>query len=255
MTFLAFLFGTCLGSFLNVCIDRLPRGGSLLGPPSHCPACGRRLSAFELVPLASYLWLRGRCRTCGVAIGARTPVVELAAGALFASLHWFYGFGGHFWVLAYYGSLLLVLAAIDIEHRLILNKIVYPALPVSFALSFFVLPDPHFPDIGVASALLGFAVAFAFFASPNLVYREGMGWGDIKLAALVGMATGFPLALVAAVISVVAGGLVAIGLVLFGGRGRKEGIPFGPYLCLGAMAALIWGEAIVDWYKDLVGLV
>ncbi|MFC1944183.1 prepilin peptidase [Chloroflexota bacterium] len=243
-----------MGSFLNVCIDRLPRDQSLLGPPSHCPACGKRLGVFDLIPVVSYLLLRGRCRGCGAAIGRRTLIVELVTGFMFFTIAWYYGFGGQFLLLAYYASLFLMVTVIDLEHRLILNKVVYPALPVSFVLSFFVLPEPHFPSADAASALFGCVAALGLLALPNLFYQEGMGWGDVKLAGLIGMATGMPVVLVALMVSIVSGGLIAIGFLLLGGKGRKGTIPFGPFLTLGAMVALLWGEGLIDWYRGLLGL-
>ena len=146
---LAFVVGSAVGSFLNVCIDRLPRGQSLVGPPSHCAACGKRLAVFELIPIVSYLWLRGKCRACGARIPKRVLVVELLTGLLFTAISLSYGFGIEFLVLAVYASLFLILAFIDLEHGLILNKIVYPAILISLVLS------PFWPSLGFPREFLG----------------------------------------------------------------------------------------------------
>ena len=131
------LLGTAIGSFLNVCIDRLPVGKSLLYPPSHCDACQHHLSPRDLVPVFSYLWLRGRCRYCHVAIPRRVLWVEVASGLLFAFLYWRYGLSVEFAVTASYCCLFIVLGVIDLEHKLILNKIVYPAALVALIISFY----------------------------------------------------------------------------------------------------------------------
>ncbi|MDO8568750.1 MAG: prepilin peptidase, partial [Dehalococcoidales bacterium] len=130
-----FILGTCVGSFLNVCIDRLPRGQSLIRPSSHCFTCGKKLNGLEMIPIASYLWLKGRCGSCGAAIPKRICAVEIGTGLLFAFILFRYGFSIDSLVLALYMCLFLVLGVIDLEHGFILNKIVYPAIGVSLVLS------------------------------------------------------------------------------------------------------------------------
>ncbi|MCL0095485.1 prepilin peptidase [Dehalococcoidia bacterium] len=261
LTFIGFIVGICIGSFLNVCIDRLPRGQSIASPPSHCPACGRKLKRIELIPLVSYLWLRGRCRSCGTGIPRRVIGVELGTGFLFAFLSFSYGFGVEFLVLALCGSLFLVLAVIDLEHGLILNKIVYPAIGISLLLS------PFWPSLGFArpflggtgmlpsalSSLSGGLIFAALLFVIALIYSGGMGWGDVKMAALIGLITGFPYVLMAMMISALISGAVAIPLLALRLRSRKEAIPFGPFLSLGAFIALLWGQELITWYLGLLG--
>ncbi|MCL0076421.1 prepilin peptidase [Dehalococcoidia bacterium] len=258
---IGFIIGICVGSFLNVCIDRLPRGQSIVNPPSHCPTCGRKLKRIELIPLVSYLWLRGRCRSCGTGIPRRVVGVELGTGLLFAFLSFSYGFGVEFLVLALCGSLFLVLAVIDLEHGLILNKIVYPAIGISLLLS------PFWPSLGFARPFLGgTGMLHSFLGSLSgglifaallfviaLIYSGGMGWGDVKMAALIGLITGFPSVLMAMMLSLVSSGIVAILLLALRLRSRKEAIPFGPFLSLGAFIALLWGQELVTWYLGLLG--
>ena len=132
---IGFILGIFLGSFLNVCIDRLPQGQSIVKPPSHCAACGKKLGIFEFIPIVSYLWLKGRCRHCGASIPPRILALEVATGLLFVLLTFNYGLSIEFLVLAFYTCLFLVLAVIDLEHGLILNKIAYPAIGISLGLS------------------------------------------------------------------------------------------------------------------------
>jgi leader peptidase (prepilin peptidase)/N-methyltransferase len=144
-----FIVGICLGSFFNVCIDRLPLGQSIINPPSHCPTCEQKLKPSDLIPLASYLWLKGKCHYCGASIPRRILAVEAGTGLLFAFLCFNYGLSVRFLVLAFYVSLFLILAVIDLEHGLILNKIVYPAIGISLVLS------PFWPSLGFARSFLG----------------------------------------------------------------------------------------------------
>ena len=241
--------GLAVGSFLNLCIDRLPRGESIIHPPSHCEACNERLGFFDLVPVFSYIWLRGRCRYCGTALPKRLPIAELATGLIFALLFWKYGLSPQFVMGLVYASLLIIIFVIDLEHGLILNKVVYPAMVLALIFSSFWPGIGSFwPEIGVVNSLLGGAVALGFILIPFLIYPGGIGGGDIKLATFGGLATGFPQAFIAIFIGALGGGLVALFLLISGIKGRREAIPFGPFLSVGIMAALLWGPVIVDWY-------
>lgn len=256
-----FILGIAVGSFLNVCIDRLPRRQSLVTPPSHCDACGRRLALFDLIPIVSYLWLRGRCRYCGASIPRRTLAVELATGLLLALIVFIDGFSIQFLVLAFYACLFLVLAVIDLEHGLILNVITYPAIGISLVLS------PFWSNLGFSreflgestmlpvflSSLSGGGIFAIFFFIIALLYRGGIGWGDVKMAALVGLAVGFPSVVVAMMISFVSGGLTAGVLLLLRLRKRKDAMPYGPFLSMGAFVALLWGADLAAWYLSLLG--
>jgi len=239
------LLGTAIGSFLNVCIDRLPIGKSLAYPPSHCDACQHRLLPKDLIPVFSYLWLRGHCRYCQAPIPRRVFWVEVGTGLLFAFIYWHYGLSVEFAVSAFYCCLFIVLGVIDLEHKLILNKIVYPAAVVALIIDAF-LPQP-----GIINGVIGGTIGFALFLIPALIFRGGMGWGDVKMAALIGLVTGFPLVFVALLTGVVLGGLVAGILLLLRIKKRKEPIPFGPFLSLATIATLLWGGDILSWYLGL----
>ena len=243
------LLGMAVGSFLNVVIDRLPSAKSLVFPASHCGSCQQRLSAKDLIPVLSYLTLRGRCRYCQAPIPRRLLWVEMGSGALFAYLYWLYGLSPDLAASAFYGCLFLVLMVIDLEHGLILNKIVYPAMVVALAINIF-LPDLEVVP-GIASGAGGAGLGLGLFLLIVIASRGGMGWGDIKMATLIGLVTGLPLVLVAILLAVVLGGLVAVVLLLLKLRGRKQAIPFGPFLSLGAMVALLHGTSLVDWYLGL----
>jgi len=247
------LLGLAVGSFLNLCIDRLPLGKSIISPPSHCDACQQRLKTWDLVPLFSYLWLRGRCRYCGAHIPRRLPLVELATALLFALLSWQYGLSLQLAIALIYASLFLVIFVIDLEHGLVLDKVVYPGMALAFVFSFFwPWPELVWPDIGVLSALLGGAIGFGLILIPYLISRGGMGGGDVKLAGLIGLVTGFPLVFFALFLGILGGGLVAIALLISGVKSRKEPIPFGPFLAAAAMVTLIWGPAMYQWYIGLL---
>jgi leader peptidase (prepilin peptidase)/N-methyltransferase len=248
------LLGLAVGSFLNLCIDRLPGGKSIVRPGSHCDNCNQSLKAVDLVPVFSYIWLKGRCRYCGARIPLRSPIVEFATAAIFAFLAWHYGLSLELAFAVIYASIFIVIFAIDLEQELILNIVVFPAMMLAFAFSFFWGGFEEFwPKIGpgfVLSALLGGAVGFVLMLLPYLLTRgRGMGYGDVKLAALIGLMSGFPLVLVALLVGIIAGGLVAVFLLLSKMvKSRKAAIPYGPFLAVGAMVALIWGDKIFQWW-------
>jgi len=247
------ILGLVVGSFLNVCIDRLPQNKSIAYPPSHCEACQHKLAAKDLIPVFSYIRLRGRCRYCQASIPRRILWVELATAVIFALLCWHYGLSAELGVMIFYASLFIIIFVIDLEHGLILNRVVYPGMIVALLLSLY--PWPWFSEsIGmrVAYAALGGAAGFAIFLLIAMVSRGGMGWGDVKLAALMGLAIGFPLVFVAIIMAAILGGIVAVALMIAKKRTRRQTIPFGPFLALAAMVTLLWGSNILNWYLGLM---
>jgi len=247
------LLGIIVASFLNVCVDRLPGNESLLFPASHCASCHRRLAKKDMIPVFSYLWLRGRCRYCQASIPRRILWVEIGTGALFGYLYWHYGLSIELAVTAFYCCLFIVLMVIDWERGLILNKIVYPAMAVALLISVFFsifLPQIEIvPFIGWAA--IGGGIGLILFLLILLISRGGMGWGDVKLAALIGTATGFPLVFVALLMGIILGGLVAVLLLALKIKKRKEAIPFAPFLSLATIVTLLWGSNILNWYLGL----
>jgi leader peptidase (prepilin peptidase) / N-methyltransferase len=247
------ILGLVVGSFLNVCIDRLPQNKSIAYPPSHCEACQHKLAVKDLIPVFSYLRLRGRCRYCQASIPRKLMWVELATAVIFALLYWHYGLSAELGVMAFYACLFIIIFVIDLEHSLILNKVVYPGMVAALLLALY--PWPWFNEsIGmrVAYAALGGAAGFAVFLLIALVSRGGMGWGDVKLAALMGLATGFPLVFLAIIMAAILGGIVAVALMIAKKRTRRQTIPFGPFLALAAMVTLLWGSNILRWYLGLM---
>ncbi len=243
------LLGMAVGSFLNVLIDRLPAHQSPVFPASHCPSCQRRLQAKDLIPVFSYIWLRGRCRYCQAPIPRRLLWVEVGTGALFAYLYWHYGLSPELAVTTFYFCLFIVIMVIDLEHRLILNRVVYPSAVIALAISLFLSQLEVVP--GIASAAAAGGIGLGLFLAIAIVSRGGMGWGDVKMVALIGLVVGFPLVFVALFLAVVSGGLIAVVLMLARAKSRNQGIPFGPFLSLGTMATLLWGRPILDWYLGL----
>jgi len=247
------ILGLAIGSFLNVCIDRLPHNKSIVFPPSHCEACQHKLAAKDLIPVFSYLRLRGRCRYCQASIPRRVFWVELATALIFAFLCWHYGLSAELGVMIFYACLFIIIFVIDLEHGLILNKLVYPGMVVALLLALY--PWPWLNEsmvMRVAYAALGGGIGFAIFLLIAIVSRGGMGWGDVKLAALIGLATGFPLVFVAIIMGAIIGGIVAVALLIAKKRKRRETIPFGPFLAVAAMITLLWGSNILSWYLGLM---
>jgi len=236
------VLGLVVSSFLNVCIDRLPEKASIVSPPSHCPACGRRLTPFDLIPLFSYLFLRGRCRYCGAPIPRRVLLVESVTGLLFVLLWYRYGLSLPLLLTTLYTCFFIVIFFIDLEHQLVLNRVIYPAIAVAL------LTIPFTPDRDVVELLAGGAIGFGLLFLIAFIYPAGMGMGDVKLATFIGLVAGFPAVLAALLISFVAGGLVGGGLLLTGLKGRKDPIPFAPFLVTGGMVATLYGQQIIDWY-------
>ena len=257
LTIIFTLLGAAIGSFLNVGIDRLPTGRSLVYPPSQCDACQHRLSPKDLIPVFSYLWLRGRCRYCGARIPRRVLWVELTGGVLFFLAFWRFGLSAEFAITAFYGCVFLVILFVDLEHKLILNKVTYPAAVVALVIlaidSF--LPEPVLlrnlillPEPSILSGVIGGAIGFVFFFIVFLINPKGMGMGDIKMAGLIGLVTGFPLVIVALFIGIFIGGIAAVMLLLLRMKGRKDIIPYGAFLGIGPVVTLLWGKEILSWY-------
>jgi leader peptidase (prepilin peptidase) / N-methyltransferase len=246
--FLAAL-GLAVGSFLNVCIHRLPRGQSLLHPPSRCPACGHRLRWYDNVPVLGYAWLGGRCRDCRAPISVRYPIVELVTMGVFL-LH----FAVFDWTLLLavrllFATGLIVLFAIDLEHHLLPNVITLPGIVVGLLCSLAVPP-------GILDAIVGAVVGGGvLWAIGEAYYRysgqEGMGGGDVKMLAMVGAFLGWQQVILTLVLSSLAGSIVGV-LLLITRRGNlKHELPYGTFLALAALVASLAGDRIIAWYTGL----
>ena len=242
---LAPIFGALFGSFLNVVIWRLPRGENLATPPSHCPGCGSAVRPFDNVPVLSWLLLRGRCRDCQTSISARYPLVEALTALLMALVPLLVGTGADMWTGFVLVLLLVPITFIDLDHRIIPNK-----LTGLGAIAAVVLVAALQPSELVEHVVAGVSAA-AFLFVALMAYPGGMGMGDVKLAGVLGLFLGRavgPAMLVALVAGTVVGGVV---MAVKGVKaGRKTAIPFGPFLALGGLVGLFAGDAIVDWYLD-----
>jgi len=248
-----FVVGCILGSFLNVVIYRLPRGQSVVRPGSKCPRCGVAIRWYDNVPVLSYLLLRGKCRDCGERINARYPIVELLAGAVPALIYARYGPGPElalYWPLAY---ALIVLSFVDLDLRILPDKITIPGIAVGLIAAPLLGLETFWNSL-IGAAVAGGALYLIALLGAAVFRKESMGGGDIKLAAMLGAFAGWrdvPLMLFLAFFS---GAIV--GLVLVGTHRTRDGdhaVPFGPFLALGALAVLLWGDVILHWYFALTG--
>jgi leader peptidase (prepilin peptidase) / N-methyltransferase len=242
----AALFGAIAGSFLNVCIHRLPSGQSIVWPASACPDCRRSLSWFENIPIVSFLALRGRCRTCRAPISARYLAVEIVTAGMFGAAWWYYGPGPLLIARLVFGCALITLFAIDLEHHLLPNRITLPGIVIGFVFSAFTEP-------GWIASLIGIAVGGGvLFGVAEVYYRlrheEGLGMGDVKMLAMIGAFVGWKLTLVTLMMASLSGTVIGLALIATGRGSMKYALPFGTFLALGAAVATTVGPAMLDWY-------
>ena len=243
---LVVVFGLVVGSFLNVCIYRLPRRESLNWPASHCTTCNRPLSWYENIPLASWLALKGRCRTCRAPISATYPIIEAITGVVFLAAYLLYGLTPLFAVRVAFAAAMIVLFVVDLQHRILPNVITVPGIVAGFLASLWLPP-------GWMSSLLGLLIGGGvLFAIGEVYYRtrgiEGMGMGDVKMLAMIGAFLGWPLMLLTLIIASFAGALFG-GVMMASGRGGMQAaLPFGTFLAIGALAAAVTGDPIISWY-------
>jgi len=243
------LFGAIVGSFLNVCIYRLPRGASVVWPASACAKCGRALAWYENIPVVSYLVLAGRCRTCREPISARYPIVEVLTALMFAGAWWYYGPSLLLVARVVFGCALIVLFAIDLEHHLLPNAITLPGIAVGFVFSFFTEPGWLASLVGI---LLGGGI---LYATAEAYYRirgeEGLGMGDVKMLAMVGAFLGWQLTFMTLMLASIAGSVIGGAMILLQRGGMKTALPFGTFLAVGAALAATVGLPLLDWYIHL----
>ncbi len=237
-----FVVGLCVGSFLNVVIARVPEGRSIVTPGSACPRCGAGIQWYDNIPLLSYALLRARCRRCGEPISIRYPLVELVTGLLFVLAGWQLGLDADLLPAALLLATLVAITAIDLDRQLIPDVLSLPGIVAGLLLSA-LTGRPGWLD-SLLGALVGGAIFFLIIVGS----RGGMGGGDMKLGAMLGAFLGWQLVLVAILLSVLVGGVVAIVLLALRRRGRKDAVPFGPFLALGGAIALFWGQALLKWY-------
>ena len=239
-------FGLIVGSFLNVCIYRLPLKQSIVWPASRCTTCERPLEWYENVPVVAWVALGGRCRTCHTRVSAMYPIVELVTGALFVGAYLLYGVTPLMFVRTAFGCAMIVLFVIDLQHRILPNVITVTGVPIGFVLSLFLPPGWQESLIGL---LVGGGVLFVI---GEAYYRlrgiDGLGMGDVKMLAMIGAVLGWRAVLVTLVLSSCSGALVGAAVMSRTKDGMRYALPFGTFLSIGALAASLVGEPLVAWY-------
>jgi leader peptidase (prepilin peptidase)/N-methyltransferase len=244
---MAGLFGLLIGSFLNVVIHRLPRGQSLVSPPSTCPGCGSRIRPIDNVPVLSWLLLGGKCHTCGAPISVQYPLVELVTGGLFLLVAWTTPMGFLLAARLLLVVILIVLFGIDLHHQILPNVITLPGIAIGFLFSLVGPPGWMSSLIGIA---LGGGILYTIAGVYYLVRREeGLGMGDVKMLAMIGAFLGWKAVLVTLILSSFAGALVGLGIIAFTKGSMRLALPFGTFLSLGALAAMLVGDPLVTWYS------
>ena len=250
LLFLSAFFGGMIGSFLNVCIFRLPKGESIVTPGSHCPHCDRPIKFYDNIPLLSYIFLGGRCRFCKETISLQYPLIE-GITAL-SSLLFFMKYGPSWSYLFYFSfvAALIVITVIDLYHQIIPDGISIPGIGVGL-LGSLVVPPLTFLN-GLLGVLLGGGSLLIVATLYQWLFkREGMGGGDVKLLAMIGAFLGWKAVILTILLSSLIGSITGILIMVIQGKGFKYAIPFGPFLSLGAVLSLVYGEWIIDWYFGL----
>lgn len=247
------LLGLVVGSFLNVVVWRVPRGESVVRPPSACPGCHEPIAWYDNVPVVSWLVLRGRCRRCDAPISARYVVVELLTGALFVAVPLVLGWGTALPAFWYLVAVAVALAAIDIDVHRLPDAIVLPSYPVAAALLVLASwqPGVSFDAGALLRAAVGGVALFALYLVLVLIHPRGMGLGDLKLAGVLGMYlgwVGWGALVVGTFAAFLLGGIFGIALMALGRAGRRTQVPFGPWMLIGALGAVVVGERVAAWY-------
>jgi leader peptidase (prepilin peptidase)/N-methyltransferase len=240
------VLGACVGSFLNVCIYRLPRNGSLVWPGSRCTSCGRSLSWFDNLPILSWVVLGGRCRTCRAPVSAMYPIVEATTALAFIGGYLLYGITPLGVVRVLFACALIVLFVTDLQHKILPNAITLPGVVVGFVCSCFLPPGWFDSLIGI---LVGGGVLFAIAEGYYRIRgEEGLGMGDVKLLAMIGAFLGWKLVLLTLMLASLSGSIMGVALIASRRGDMKYALPFGTFLAIGAVVSAAWGTPIVDWY-------
>jgi leader peptidase (prepilin peptidase) / N-methyltransferase len=256
LSLIVFVFGAVVGSFLNVCIGRIPNEESIVTPPSRCPNCRTPIAFYDNVPLVSYLLLRARCRSCSVPISARYFWVELLMGLMAVALYYRFGLGFEFFLGFILVAALIVISFIDLDVRIVPDVISLPGIVLGLVLSvagyFFLgtqsglVPSPLSSVIGILAGG-GFLLATAWIYE-KITGVEGMGGGDIKLLAMIGAFLGWPSIPITLFFASLVGSVVGLTCMLLTGAGRRLALPFAPFLCSGALLFIFFGEALIQFY-------
>jgi leader peptidase (prepilin peptidase)/N-methyltransferase len=245
LVFVAFLFGILVGGVVNQLGSDLPGRSALTEP--HCPYCGQRRPWWQWLGLTAYLVARAQCPACGASIGIRRPLIEIGLGLIYGYLWITLGPSSRLVFYSFYSAVFALILVTDVERRLILNVVTYPAIVLGFVASFFV------PGVTWWSALMGGAIGLTFFflaaVIGNAAFGSGaLGGGDVKLAVFIGLVTGYPLVIEAIVLTILIGAAVTLVLLITGVRSLTDYVPYGPFLIAGAMITLLWGYGVAEWF-------
>jgi len=247
LIFILGLLGLIVGSFSNVCIYRIPRNESIIYPASHCPKCHSNISPKDNIPLLSYILLKGKCRNCKSKISMQYPVVELLTGLTYLIIYWIYGLSIQTLVYIILSSALIIIAFIDLQKQIVPDVISLPGIVIGFILSFFV-PYISFVDSIIGIAVGGGIILVIGLAGSVIFKKEAMGGGDVKLAAMVGAFLGWRYIIISLFLGFFLGALTGIILIVTKIKKREDTIPFGPFIVMGSLITLLWGEQIISWY-------
>jgi leader peptidase (prepilin peptidase) / N-methyltransferase len=241
-----FILGSVLGSFYNVVGLRVPQNESIVRPRSHCTSCGRTLTALDMVPVFSWLFLRGKCRSCGAKVSVIYPVIELATGLLFMLAFYHFGFNLEVLVSFTFISLLVIIIVSDIAYMLIPDKVLIFFTPLLIVERIFIPLDPWWDPL--AGAVFGFGLLFLI----AVISKGGMGGGDIKLFFVIGLALGFKLTLLTFMLACFLGAFYGVFSIIMGKHNKKQPIPFGPFIAIGAILAYFYGNDMINWYISML---
>lgn len=243
INFFVFIVGTVIGSFLNVCIYRIPNEKSIAFPPSHCTNCNNEIKWYDLIPVISYLMLKGKCRFCKEKVSVRYPIIELITGVIFMTLYIEYGVGFTFGKYALFSCFLIVIGMIDFDTTDVYLKTTLPGIICGIV---FIIVGWKL-GLGFITYLFGGLLGGGLI-SLIIILTGGMGWGDAEICLLCGIFLGLKLTAVMLFISFVLGGLIGILLIVTKKKSRKDYIPFGPYIAIAAVGVMYFGEKLASWY-------
>lgn len=246
--FIAALFGLVIGSFLNVCIYRLPRDLSIVWPASRCTSCGREIAWYENIPVLSYLALGGRCRTCRERISPMYPVIEALTAVVFVATFEAFGLSWLLPIRLVFGCAMIVLLVIDLQHQILPNEITVSGIVAGIAASF--VAPPGWRDSLIGAVAGGGALWLMAWGYERLRHHEGLGFGDVKMLAMIGAFLGWKLMLLTLVVASILGSLTAVGLMLARRADWQSKLPLGTFLGIAAIPASLWGWRVVDWYAS-----
>src|SRR4030042_1634556 len=252
---IVFIFGSVIGSFLNVCIYRIPRNISIIMPSSRCPSCDIPVRPSDNIPILSYILLGGRCRICKARISFRYPLVEFLNAIIYVLVLWRFGFGWHTPVYFVFCSSLIVISFIDLDFQIIPDVITLPGIPIGIMFGGFLLLNPFMRSLslGIKSSLMGAFIGFGLFylvavAGLHIFKKEALGGGDIKLMAMIGGVLGWKGVILTTFLGSLSGAIVGVLVILFKGKEKGSRIPLGPFLALCSVITLFYGQEIFYWY-------